>query len=76
MEKLLNSKKKQAKAYAKYSGMGIQMGLTIFLGGWSGQYLDNYYNTETPWFTAGFSLVATFLAIYFVIKGIDKLTKK
>ena len=46
------------KKYLKYSGLGLQMGLTIAILAYLGTYLDKRYHTSQPWFTIVLCLVA------------------
>ena len=62
-------------ALAKYSGMAIQMGLTIAIGVYSGTKLDHWLAlSKFPVFTIILSLLSVFAAMYFVIR--DVLKKK
>ena len=51
-----------------YSNLAIQMGLIIGIGTYFGNYLDESYKNQTPWWTLILSLSAIFLAFYQVIK--------
>lgn len=70
-----NRNKDKMNAYAKYSGLAIQMGAIICAGVFGGQYLDTLLNFETPWGTIVLSLLGVFLSLYFVIKEVIKLNK-
>ena len=72
MESGNKKKSEQLSAYAKYSGLAIQMGLTIGFFAWLGTYLDEKYHTEKPLFTIGFSLFGIFASLYVVLKGLTK----
>lgn len=58
--------KKQNQLY-RFSNMGIQMGLVIFLGAWGGTSLDAKYSTDPLW-TVVLSLLGVFIAMYLVFK--------
>jgi F0F1-type ATP synthase assembly protein I len=62
----------QYNAYAKYSGLAIQMGLTIGVFSWLGVYLDDQYQMRKPIFTIVLSLFGIFLSLYVVLKGVIK----
>lgn len=62
----------QYSAYAKYSGLAIQMGLTIGSFAWLGVYIDEQYQMKKPLFTITFSLFGIFLSLYMVLKGVIK----
>jgi F0F1-type ATP synthase assembly protein I len=61
---------------AKLSGIGAQMGVTIFLGAWFGRYLDEKYPSNKKWFTIGFTLLAVAIALYNVLRQVNKLNEK
>ena len=62
----------QYRAYAKYSGLAIQMGLTIGFFAWLGTYLDEKYQMEKPLLTLALSLFGIFMSLYVVLKGVLK----
>jgi ATP synthase protein I len=68
--------KKQLKAYAKYSTLGIQM--AVIIGGcvWLGTFLDGKYNPGGQGWTIGLSLFGVAAALYQVMSGIIKMTKE
>jgi len=78
------SEKKQAKPnkkpqsnkspndFIQYSGMAIKMGVVIMAGVLGGQYLDEKFQTESPWITIIFSLLSVAIAIYIVIKDTSR----
>ena len=51
-----------------YSNLAIQMGIIIGIGTYFGNYLDERFQNQTPWWTLILSLSAIFLAFYQVIK--------
>jgi len=61
-------------AFAKYSGMAVQMGVIIFLTTWGGIKLDKVVGFEKPVFTIILSLLGVFAAIWVAIK--DFIIKK
>jgi F0F1-type ATP synthase assembly protein I len=60
--------------YAKYSGLGIQMGIVIAGTTWLGTYLDEKYSTKPLW-TVLLSLAGVAIALYIVIKEVIKMSK-
>lgn len=66
---------KQPNLFLKYSNLAIQMAVTIGLGAWGGQKLDDYYKNNTPIFTIILSLVGVATAIYLVLKDFIKHEK-
>ena len=67
--------KNKLNAYAKYSGLAIQMGVIICIGVFGGQYIDKLVGFKTPWFTIFLSLLGVFVSLYIVIKEVIKLNK-
>jgi len=56
---------------AKLSGVGIQMGITIYLGNLLGIWLDQKYNTS--FLEISLTLLAIFLSTYLLIVKANKL---
>jgi ATP synthase protein I len=63
-------------SYAKYSSMGLQMGVIIFVGVFGGFKLDELLNLKFPVFTVVLSLLSVFASIYFVTKDLNKKTRE
>lgn len=63
-----NEKQKPLNAYAKYSGLGIQMAVIIGGGCYAGYKLDEYYHNQTPIFTIILSLASIAISMYLVLK--------
>ncbi len=51
--------RRKANKYVKFSSLGIQMGLIIFIFTKGGLWLDDYYHTKTPWYTVALSLTGS-----------------
>jgi len=51
----------------QYSNLAIQMGIIIGVGTYFGNYLDETYQSKTPWWTLILSLSAVFIAFYKII---------
>jgi hypothetical protein len=54
--------------FGRYSGLGIQMGVIIFITVWGGMKLDKHFLLKTPVFTIVLSLLGVAAAIYAAIK--------
>jgi len=68
-EKKENDKEENPlKAYSRYSGIAVQMGVIIFISVWGGMKLDELSGNETPVFTIVLSLLGVITAIYTSIK--------
>lgn len=58
---------------AVLSGVGIQMGLTIYLGNLLGSWLDGKF--ETAYLEITITLLAIFLSMYSMIRQVNNLNK-
>ncbi|MFD0992673.1 AtpZ/AtpI family protein [Tenacibaculum geojense] len=67
-------KKKPLNKYIQFSGIAIQMGITIYLGSILGKWLDVTFVNADELNTKICTLAAVFLAMYSVIRQVTKLT--
>ncbi|NQX97338.1 MAG: AtpZ/AtpI family protein [Flavobacteriales bacterium] len=70
-----SKKRKQPSNLAKLSGVGLQMGATIFAGAYAGKWLDQKYPNEKNWFTIGFTLFFVAIALFNVLRQVNKINK-
>lgn len=63
------------RKWAIFSGIGIQMGVIIGIGVYLGVTLDEKYPNSYSAFTVIFSLSSVFLAMYAIIKQLQKINK-
>lgn len=61
--------------YLELMGIAAQMGITIFLGAYLGKWLDGKYPNDKNWFTIVFTLLAVAIALYMVLKQVNKLNE-
>lgn len=71
-----DTSRRKANMYIRFSSIGIQMGLIIFLFTWLGMYLDERYPSDKPWFTLALSLIGVIGSMVFIIRAVTKITKK
>ena len=62
--------------YARFSALGIQMGVIIGFFSWLGVYLDDKFESKTDWWTIGLSLFGVTAALYLIIREVIKISKK
>jgi F0F1-type ATP synthase assembly protein I len=62
--------KKQANAVLKYSGMGMQMAISVFVGAMLGKWLDAHFQMESPIWTAVLALVFLCATMYMTLKDL------
>jgi F0F1-type ATP synthase assembly protein I len=70
----MDSNKKQANKWLVFMNIPFQMGLIIFLGVMLGQWLDEKFKIEGSILTIVFSLLAVFIALYNVIRQVNKMS--
>ena len=64
---------KKANKWLQLISIPAQMGIVIFLFAYLGQYLDEKYQSEN--YVKIFTVVGVFLAMYNVIRQVNKLNK-
>lgn len=67
---------KRRNDYLQYSGIGIQMVVTILLFTFGGYKLDQHFGTSKPIWTAILSILGVVVAIMVMLRGILKPPKK
>lgn len=75
-QKQSKSNKSNMKTYARFSTVGIQMGVVIGGCAWLGQYLDQKYGTKTPWWTLVLSLFGVAVGLILIIREVIKMNKE
>ena len=63
---------KPMRNYAKFTGLAFQMIAIIGGFAYAGYKIDEYRGSKTPIITAAFSLVGVVLALYQVVKQLNK----
>jgi RsiW-degrading membrane proteinase PrsW (M82 family) len=69
------SKDSSYSKYARFSALGIQMGVIIGGFTWLGVYLDERQKNKTAWWTIGLSLFGVMAALYLMIKEVLRMNK-
>lgn len=67
--------KNQLKKFAVFTGMGVQMGATIYLGYRLGLWLDQKYASTEPLYETWITLLAVFVSITSIIVQVTKISK-
>jgi membrane protein DedA with SNARE-associated domain len=67
--------KKPLNKFIRFTSIGLQMGLTIYLGSKLGEWLDVKFNNQDQLYYKIVSLIAVFIAIASVIYQVIQLTK-
>ncbi|WP_299761687.1 AtpZ/AtpI family protein [uncultured Dokdonia sp.] len=69
-----NKEKKALNNWAVFSGIGLQMGLTIFLGNRLGIWLDGKF--ETSFLETTLTLITIFASMFLIIYRVNRLNKE
>ena len=59
--------------FVRFSGMGVQMGLTIYVASWIGNWLDEKYALENVSFFKILTILAVFGTTYSIIRQVIKM---
>lgn len=68
--------KRQLNKFVRFTSIGLQMGLTIYLGSKLGEWLDVKFNNQDQLYYKIVSLVAVFVSMASVIFQVLKITNK
>ena len=68
-------KKNNYKKAVALSGMGLEMGITIFLAAKGGKWLDDHYGNEKRICTAMATLLGVAIAIWRVLAALKRIQK-
>lgn len=69
-------KPSKSNRFLRLSGIGLQMGATIFLGAYLGKYLDTLYPSNKKWFTIGLTLFAVAISLYNILRQVNNINKE
>jgi hypothetical protein len=65
--------KKSLNKYIRLTGIGLQMGLTIYLASYLGKWLDVKYPNEHNYYTIGLTLTGVALSFYSLLAQIKNI---
>ena len=68
-----DNQKNPLRNFAIFSGIAIQMGVTIFLFAWLGRWLDDTYNEGNKLYLIILTLIGVSISIYVVIKQLNQM---
>ncbi|MDY2586457.1 AtpZ/AtpI family protein [Winogradskyella aquimaris] len=71
--KLPKDQKGKPNKFVRFTGVALQMGLTIYAGNLLGVWLDSKYSSDK--FEPSITLLAVFASMYMVIAQVIKLSK-
>jgi F0F1-type ATP synthase assembly protein I len=67
-----NKKSSRYSGYLKYSGLAVQLLITIAACGWAGGKLDQYLHFKFPVFMLLFGLIGFSVVLYQVYKSVKQ----
>jgi hypothetical protein len=70
------SNQKPQHVWLKFTTLGLQMGLTIYLGSLLGEFLDKKYPSESISYHKLITLVAVFGSVVSVIRQVIQMQKE
>jgi membrane-associated PAP2 superfamily phosphatase len=65
--------KKPLNKYIRLTGIGLQMGITIYLAAYFGKWLDGKYPNEHDLYTMIFTLLGVAVSFYSMLKQIKDI---
>lgn len=66
---------KKPNKFVQLTGIGLQIGVTIYLASLLGKMLDEKYNTRKPYFTLSIIFVVFVLNMFLLVKKLNKLNE-
>ncbi len=69
------TKGKPLNKYIRFTGIALQMGLTIYFGNILGKWLDVQFLNDVELYSKICTLAAVFLAMFSVIRQVSKISK-
>lgn len=68
-------KNNKVNSILAYSGLGIQIGASIYFGAYLGKILDAKYETTKPYFTLGIVILVFAISMYALVIRLNKMNK-
>jgi membrane protein DedA with SNARE-associated domain len=70
----MNDKPKN-NLFIQFAGLGLQMLITIYVGHYLGEKLDQKFMSEELWYSKGLTLLAVILSTILVIRQVQNISK-
>lgn len=68
-----NKKKNQPNSWLFFTGLGLQIGVTVYVMAYLGDILDKKYQTPKPYFAFGLVIIGLVASIYSAVKQLNKI---
>ena len=69
-------KNKPLKSWAFFTGLGLQIGVTVYIMAFLGEKLDAKFETSKPYFAFGLVMFGLIASIYSVVKQLNKINNE
>ena len=70
-----SKEKRKANKWLVFVSMPFQMGVTIYLFYWVGQWLDNRYGGSGEWWMKGLTLLGVAVSLYHFIRLVNYVNR-
>ncbi len=71
-----NNKRVKLRKYAQLSGIGIQMGVTIYLAAYLGKWLDGYFSTGNNTYALILTMLGVVVSFISLLAQLKRINKK
>ncbi len=71
-----NKRRVKLRKYAHLSGVGIQMGVTIYLASYLGKWLDEYFATGNNTYTLIVTMIGVVISFISLLAQLKRINKK
>jgi hypothetical protein len=72
----MSKKNNTTRTFIRFTGIGLQLGLSIYLGNLLGVWLDGQYPNEGEYWSKGVTLFVIFGSIYSIIRQVQKISNE
>lgn len=66
---------KDKNKWLQLTSVGIQIGVVMYLASLVGRWCDENYQTESSWFTLGFTILGMLISIFFLYELVKNTNK-
>lgn len=73
MTKHQNKKNNQPNSWLFFTGLGLQIGVIVYVMAYLGGKLDAKYNMSKPYFSFALVIIGLIAAIYSAVKQLNKI---
>jgi len=76
MTKKQNKKNNQPNSWLFFTGLGLQIGVIVYVMAYLGGLLDAKYETSKPYFSFGLVILGLVASIYSAVKQLNKINNE